>query len=92
MLFLITYESAHWCGASDTKVVVHADSEDEALSKADVHMEEEMRELFSGEYDEEEMSDESAYSVDCVEEFSPGHEEWKWFIDPSQSSFYPVIK
>jgi hypothetical protein len=49
-LFLITYESAHWCGASDTKVVVWAEDGVDAIFKASDHMEDEMWELFADEY------------------------------------------
>ena len=94
-LFLITYESAHWCGASDTKVVVYAESSGDALIKASDHMEEEMWELFADEYMDDGLEDrpeDSLVSVSNVEEFDQNHEEWKYFKDPSQSQFYPVIK
>lgn len=92
-LFLIYYESAHWCGAGNY-VVVWATSGPHAEYLAEVHMEEDMRELYSNEYNEEEgdnYADESSVSVITCEEFGPEHEDWKFFQDPSQSSFYPVI-
>lgn len=100
-LFLITYEGAHWCGASDTHVVVHAESADEALYKAENHMEETIRELFSSEYederqelsdDDEGCADECAYTVNSVEAFGPEHDHWKWFCDETQrTNFYPEV-
>ncbi len=95
-LYLITYESAHWCGASDTKVVVYAESEEDALTKAEDHMEESMWEMFADEYSDDgeefgEFTDESKVSVTHVEEFTPQHEEWKYYIDEIQSQFYPLI-
>jgi hypothetical protein len=92
-MFLIEYESSIWCGG-DSSVVVWAEDEDSALNAADLHMEEDMRELFQTEYVEllEEYADEDpAYSVKQVEAFGPQHTEWKWFQDPSQSSLYPII-
>ena len=101
-MYLITYESAHWCGAADTYVVVHADSAEAAQDAAYDHMEQEMRELFVNEYacsgqelsdDDEGFDDyESAVVVVSVEEFGPSHEQWKWFCDPTQRvNFYPQI-
>ena len=92
-LFLIYYESAHWCGAGN-HVVVWAYDEDDAREAADLHMEEHMRDLYSDEYNEEDgdnYDDESAVSVITCEELGPEHEDWKFFQDSSQSSFYPVI-
>lgn len=91
-LFLIYYESAHWCGAGN-HVVVWATSVPHAEYLAEDHMEEDMRELYSDEYTDEDglYDDESAVSVITCEEFGPEHENWKFFQDPSQSSFYPVI-
>lgn len=90
-LWLITYESAHWCGASDTKCVVRAASAEEAEDKASDHMTSEMLELFSDEYDEEDSIEECVYSVVSVEEFDASHSEWKWYTDPTQSQFYPEV-
>jgi hypothetical protein len=92
-LFLITYESADWCGASDTKVVVWAHDKDDAEFIAEDHMSDEMRELFSDEYEEEpELAEETSYyTITSIEEFGRGHEEWKYFQDETQSQFYPVI-
>ncbi len=97
--YLITYESAHWCGAADTKCVVYAEDADTAVLIAEDHMEEEMRELFSSEYGsdgeayEEESSydEECSYSVTSVEIFDETHEDWKYYVDETQSQFYPVV-
>lgn len=94
-LYLITYESAGWCGASDTKVVVWAEDDVDALFKASDHMEDTMWELFADEYMDDGLEDrpeDSLVYVTEVVEFTPDHEEWKYFIDPSQSQFYPVIE
>lgn len=94
MLWLIDYESSQWCGGS-SHVVVVADSELEAMLLAEEHMETEMRELFSDEYetDDEDGSrtEECAYSVNNCEPFDETHEEWKFYCDPSQEQFYPTI-
>ncbi len=97
--YLITYESAHWCGAADTKCVVYAEDELTAVIVAEPHMEEEMRELFSEEYGdavdeyEEESSydQECAYSITSVELFDEKHEDWKYYVHETQSQFYPVV-
>jgi len=91
-LFLIYYECAHWCGAGN-HVVVWAKDEEDAREQAEVHMEEDMRELYSGEYEDEDdiYDSESAVNVITCEEFGPEHEDWKFYIDPSQAMFYPVI-
>lgn len=95
MLYLIKYENAHWCGG-ELAVVVWAEDEYEAEALVSDHMEETQRELFSDEYGEsvsedDEYADERAYSVNSVEPFDESHPEWKFFKDPSQASFYPVI-
>lgn len=96
-LFLITYESALWCGASDTHCVVRAEDADDAHCKAEFHMEESMRELFSDEYDEliEEVGEgadsECAYSVTSIEEFGPDHECWEYYKHETQSQFFPEV-
>jgi hypothetical protein len=89
-LFIIEYESAHWCGGQ-SNVVVWAEDEAHAEILAEAHMEETMRELFSDEYEEEGLDDESAVTINSVEPFCLGHEQWVFFLDPSQDQFYPVI-
>lgn len=93
--FLIEYENAHWCGASGTYCVVNAKDADEAVIIASDHMEQEMRDLFSSEYEDEDegwqYDDESAVSVTNVEEFDDTHEAWNWYLDPVQSQFYPEV-
>ena len=54
--YLITYESAHWCGAADTHCVVYAPDAHTAVLLAEDHMETEMRGLFDDEYSAEEES------------------------------------
>lgn len=92
-LFLITYESQDWCGASDSKVVVWAESKDEAEFLAEDHMMDTLKELFSDEYEEDpELAEESGlYTITSIEVFGRGHEEWEYFQDETQSQFYPVI-
>jgi len=95
MLWLIDYESSQWCGGQSNVVVV-ADSEDEALGLAELHMEENMRELFSGEYEEDaneggNCDEECAYAVNSCEPFDETHESWQFYIDPSQEQFFPTI-
>lgn len=97
-LWIIEYSCAHWCGASN-RVVVVADSEQEAVDKASYFMEEDMRELFYDAYaegyneDTEEniYDDESAVMVESVEPFGPEHDEWQYYMDPTQAEFYPVV-
>ena len=80
-------------------MVVWAENADHAVLLAEYHMEEAMRELFSDEYnddyDEENergmYDDESAVTVNSIEVFDENHECWKFFCDPSQAEFYPVI-
>ena len=96
-LYLITYEGSQWCGASDTHVVVSAETPQDAEDKASFHMEEEMRDLFSAEYEElieeegEGADEECAYVVTSVEEFGPEHESWKYYKHETQSQFFPEI-
>lgn len=95
-LFIIDYESAHWCGGQ-SNVLVWAVDKDDAVIEASDYMEEEMRSLFSDEYNESEeedngnYDDESAVSINSVEEFNSVHEHWKYYQNPSQSEFYPTI-
>lgn len=91
-LYIIEYESLHWCGGK-SNVVVYASDEDDATELAEEHMDLEMRDLFLTEYEEQpELEDEPAYSVNSVEEFNPEHDQWKFFIDETQRiSFYPII-
>lgn len=95
MLWLIDYESSQWCGGS-SHVVVVADSEDEALELAELHMEESMRELFSSEYEDDaneggNADEECAYTVNSCEPFDETHEDWQFYTNPSQEQFYPTI-
>jgi len=97
-MYLINYDCAHWCGG-DSHCVVWAEDAVEAELEAGLFMEEHMRELFQDEYNEYYDDDsetgiydnESAVSVISVELFNETHEQWKFFQDPSQAEFYPVI-
>lgn len=98
-MYIIEYNSAHWCGASH-QCVVWAKSAEQAEDLAGLFMEEHLRELYSDEYnvdyDEDEglygeYDDESAYQVVSVEPFGPAHDCWEYFQDPTQAEFYPQI-
>jgi hypothetical protein len=93
-LYLIDYESAHWCGGQLNVVVWANDEDDDAREVAEYHMEEEQRELFSDEFSEEDAVDfdsEQAYTVNSVELFDETHDQWVFYQDPTQESFYPVV-
>lgn len=91
-LYIIDYESAHWCGGQ-SYMVVWARNEVDAELQASLAMEESMRELFSDEYqDDPGLDEECPYSVNSVEEFGPGHEHWEYYQMPDQrAAFYPTI-
>ena len=97
-LYIIEYDCAHWAGACET-VLVWAANKYDAVDAAEVHMEETMRELYSGEYDvtydeeycENGYEDESAFNVLSVELFDTEHPEWQYYQEATQSEFYPVI-
>jgi hypothetical protein len=91
-LYIIEYQSAHWCGASDN-VLVWAFSENCAEVQAEGHMSEHLLELYSDEYEEidDAYTDECPYTVVSIEPFNEAHEYWGYFCDPSQAEFYPVI-
>ena len=85
-LYLIEFESAHWCGGRSNCVVL-AENEQAAEKAADVHMSETMLELFDS--DDEDASE---YVVNSVEVFTHDHEDWKYFIDNTQREhFYPCV-
>lgn len=56
-----------------------------------------MAELYSSKYEEEAeqgndlLENESAHSVIGIETFGPTHEYWKYYIDETQSQFFPLI-
>lgn len=92
-LFIIDYESSQWCGGQ-SHCVVWATDADDAVDQASVYMEEEMRELFSDEYeDDEEECDsmECAYSVNSVEILDEKNEHWEFFQHETQAQFYPIV-
>lgn len=95
MLFLIDYENAHWCGGQSNCVVEAANADDAVMIASD-HMQEEMYELFRYEYDEDAEEDgnyasESAFVVNSVETFDENHEYWKFYLDETQSQFFPKV-
>jgi hypothetical protein len=79
--------------------VVWAYNADEAVLEASDFMEDNMRELFSSEYDDEfdeeneagAYDDEQAYTVDWCELLTPEHEHWEYYVDATQADFYPEI-
>lgn len=91
-LYIIDYENAHWCGGQ-LNCLAWAKSPEEAVIIAEGHMEDAQRELFSDEYaeDEEDYSDECSYTVNSVEVMDFRHEDWNFFMDPTQSQFYPIV-
>lgn len=96
-LFIIEYESAHWCGGQ-SHCVVWAVNADDAKLEAGLHMDEHMYELFQDEYDDErdedgngEYDDEQCYTVNWCELLTVEHSHWPYYEDPSQSEFYPEI-
>lgn len=97
-LYIIQYDSAHWCGG-ESHCVTWAHSAEEAQEEAHEYMETSMRELFSDEYndyynDETETGaydEECAYVVNWCELLTPEHEHWPYYTDPTQADFYPLI-
>ena len=93
-LYIVDYESSRWCGGQSYAVVMAENVEDaEACPELETHMEETMREMFSGEDDADGTDDDDvSYFINSVEEFLPGHEAWKWFMDEKQrEAFYPCV-
>lgn len=93
--YLIEYENMFWCGGN-MNVVVNASSPEEAMELADSHMDEEQRSLFSEEFeealeDDPNFDDSATYIVNSVEELTPKHEDWGFYMDPDQAAFYPEI-
>ena len=92
-LYIIDYESSQWCGGQ-SHVCAWAEDADTAEFEAEFHMDDAMRELFSSEYDDEDSEgneEEPAYTVNSVEVLDENNEHWKFYQDPGQSEFYPVI-
>lgn len=97
--FVIYYESAHWAGAGNHVVVVGAQSEEDAIVAAEDHMQEDMAELYSGEYEdhieeggEDLLESEASFTVVYCEILQPGQQDWKFYCNPvQQASFYPEI-
>lgn len=95
-LFLIDYEGSQWCGGRSHCVVLAENDVDAELAAVE-HMDAEMRELFSSEYEDDlneggTADEDIAYSVNSIEEFGPEHDQWQWFMDKVQrENFYPCI-
>ena len=91
-LYIIDYESSQWCGGQ-SHCVVWATDVDDAVIQASDHMEDEMRELFSDEYEDEDIDPdmESAVAVNSVEILDEKNEHWEFFNHATQAQFYPVI-
>lgn len=90
-LYLIEFASAHWAGAPEYCVVI-AENESDAELLAEDHMASTMQELYSDEYEEEDgYEDECPYSVISVEYFDETHECWKYYLDETQSQFFPLV-
>lgn len=95
-LYIIEYESAHWCGGV-SHCVAWAESEEEAQDAAEEHMETEMRELFSDQIEEEieengeEFDSEPMSTVNWVKPLvGSDHEEY--YADENQrNNFYPCV-
>lgn len=92
-LYVIDYENARWCGGQ-LNCVVWADSEDEAILRAEEHMDQEQRELFSGDMDDEE--DEEAdndvqYTVNSVELLKGSTCEEYYADEKQRAYFYPCV-
>ena len=89
-LYIIQYQSAHWCGGIAT-CVVWANSEKEATDKAECHMEDEMHELFADEIEEEDLAHEPQAVVDHVQ-CLVGHNLEEYYNDENHClNFYPCV-
>ncbi len=90
-LYVIEYESTQWCGGQ-SYCVAWATSEDEAEDLSEWHREDTMRELFSGEYeDEPELEGDPASTVNSCE-LLVGSEYEEFYNDPQQrDNFYPCV-
>ena len=90
-LYVINYQNPHWCGGQSS-CVAWAENPDQAVTAANDHMEEDMRELFSQEYEEEsKFEEESAYTVDSVD-LLVGSRFEEWYNDGDQrNAFYPCV-
>lgn len=100
ILWIISYENAHFCGGSQ-ECVVWAKTADEAELLAADFMEQEQRELFADHYsprwddseeeDYDQYDNEQAYSVNKVQPLI-GSEFEKFYNDPTQrANFYPCV-
>jgi hypothetical protein len=95
-LYIIEYESAHWCGGV-SHCLVYAETENQAEELADEHMEESMRELFSDEYADDradggDLESDVTHTVKWVRELTENDEFYEWVQDPDQqAAFYPYV-
>ena len=90
-LYIIEYESAHWCGGA-SHCVAWASNESEAEEAADQHMDESMRELFADMHeDAPELDEEPSYTLNFVKPLI-GSDFEEYYADLKQrASFYPCV-
>jgi len=95
-LFILSYESSQWCGGA-SHCLVYARNEAQAEELAEQFMDQDMRDLFSTEYEEDredggELEEDAAHSVNSIEELTPEHEMWEYVQDEvQQRNFYPYV-
>ncbi len=95
-LYIIEYDSMHWCGGT-SHCVAWADSEDEAVEVASMHMEDYMFDLFADEIADQEythgtgISEEQQHNVVFCK-LLEGSEFEEYYADPVQRlNFYPCV-
>ena len=90
-LYLVYAESANYCGYGQ-HFVVRAYSKEEAEQAADDSIQE-----YFYEQDVDHLQEEYGEDFEDIsffghpvrtEEFTPEHDSWKFYIDPSQAEFY----
>lgn len=90
-LWIVYFESANYCGYGEY-CVVRADDSTNAEIIAESYAEDNYCEEDSDQWYDENGHDPDRWAeIKKVELFDEGHECWQYYIDPSQSSFYPVI-
>ncbi len=91
-LYVIEYESAHWCGGQ-SHCVAWANSDHEAEDEAASFMESHMRELFSDGHEDEDFDGDGdpAYSVIRVELLAGSEDEEFYNMPDQRSNFYPCV-
>jgi hypothetical protein len=90
-LWIVYFESANYCGYGEY-CVVQAETEDEARNIAAHYAEEFYYEQDGDQYMEEHGCDADCWAdIKTVELFDGNHDCWKYYTDPNQSVFYPLI-